>query len=174
MCPEHLFGSTNKGNTMLTDGRVGSGRRTARRRGEAGPGRTGRRRVGSPRRQPFLLPFSASNTPVVNVSSDARTSGFLGKPMGEQNVRFDDRLISGFVGGTAGALRSWLLTSGPTPICFCKPFSCRECPGKTVHVVFYSAHIFLFSSMPCVKKVPGHALLEKGLQRQKGGSLVSS
>ena len=27
------------------------------------------------------------------------------------------------------ALRCWLLTSVPTPICLCKPFSCKACPG---------------------------------------------
>ena len=48
----------------------------------------------------------------------------------------------------------WLLTSVPTPICLCKPFfSCKACPGN----------------------FPGHALHEKGLQRQMGvGPLVSS
>ena len=34
-----------------------------------------------------------------------------------------------FITGTKRALRSWLLTSVPTPICLCKPFSCRACPG---------------------------------------------
>ena len=33
---------------------------------------------------------------------------------------------------TASALRSWLLTSVPTPICPCKPFSCKACPG--IHI----------------------------------------
>ena len=54
--------------------------------------------------------------------------------MEEQNQRLtrgwpvvDKRLIS----GTASALRSWLLTSVPTPICLCKPFSCKACPGTT-------------------------------------------
>ena len=38
--------------------------------------------------------------------------------------------------------------------CLCKPFSCKACPGK---------------------RVPGHAVHEKGLQRQIGvGTLVSS
>ena len=30
---------------------------------------------------------------------------------------------------TTATLRSWLLTSGLTPICPCKPFSCKACPG---------------------------------------------
>ena len=33
------------------------------------------------------------------------------------------------------ALRSWLLTSVLTPICPCKPFSCKACPGKDVQDV---------------------------------------
>ena len=37
----------------------------------------------------------------------------------------DQRLIS----GTASALRSWLLNSVPAPVCLCKPFSCKACPG---------------------------------------------
>ena len=35
-----------------------------------------------------------------------------------------------FITGTASALRCWLLTSVPTPICRCKPFSCKACLGK--------------------------------------------
>ena len=42
----------------------------------------------------------------------------------------DDRLISGlFMRGAAAALRSWLLTSGPSPICRWKPVSRKACPG---------------------------------------------
>ena len=33
------------------------------------------------------------------------------------------------ISGTASALRSWLLTRVPMPICLCKPFSCKACPG---------------------------------------------
>ena len=34
-----------------------------------------------------------------------------------------------FISGTRSALSSWLLTSGPTLFCLCKPFSCKACPG---------------------------------------------
>ena len=34
-----------------------------------------------------------------------------------------------FLSRTMAALRSWLLTNGPSPICLCKPFSCKACPG---------------------------------------------
>ena len=43
-------------------GLVGTGRRTAGRRGGAGTGSTGRRRPGLPRRQPTLLPSKQSAT----------------------------------------------------------------------------------------------------------------
>ena len=33
-----------------------------------------------------------------------------------------------FIRGTRSALCSWLLTHLPTPICICKPFSCKVCP----------------------------------------------
>ena len=35
-----------------------------------------------------------------------------------------------FIRGTTAALRSWLLTSGSTPTCLCKPLSCEACPGE--------------------------------------------
>ena len=43
------------------------------------------------------------------------------KPMEEQSPRFIRR--------TTAALRFCLLTSGPTPICPCTPWSCKACPG---------------------------------------------
>ena len=91
-------------------GRPGAGRRTAGRRGEAGPGRTGRRRVGSPRRQPSLLlsrASRASKTTVLNDSPEARTNEILCKLIEEHN----EPLFR----WTRAALRSWLLTNGPSP-----------------------------------------------------------
>ena len=35
-----------------------------------------------------------------------------------------------FISGTRSVLSSWLLTSVSSPICLCKPFSCKACPGK--------------------------------------------
>ena len=69
----------------------------------------------------------------------------------------DSRFITGssgghprFISGTRNALSSWLLTSVPSPICLCKPFSCKP-------------------------EIPGHALHDRGLQKQIGvGTLVSS
>ena len=87
-------------------GRVGSRRRTTGRRGGAGPGRTGLRRIGKPRRKPFLVPFKASNAPVLNDSSEARTREIPCKPKEEQNLRLTSglpvvykRFISGLSAG---------------------------------------------------------------------------
>ena len=71
ICLEHLFGGTDKGHFMSSPvesktrahhGPVGSGRRTAWRRGAARLGRTGRRWVDPAGRQPSLLPSSESRT----------------------------------------------------------------------------------------------------------------
>ena len=32
-----------------------------------------------------------------------------------------------FINGATAALRSWLLSGGPSPYCLCKPFSCKAC-----------------------------------------------
>ena len=105
----------------------------ARRGGGAGLGRTGRRQNSSPRRQASLLPSKASETRRLKVSPEERTSEILCKPMEEHN----DRLTSGlrpvyvrFITRTKSALCSWLLTSGPSPLCLCKPFSYKACPRK--------------------------------------------
>ena len=95
------------------------------------------------------------------------------KPTKQQNPRLTSgssavypRLIS----GTKSALRSWLLTSVPTPICLCKPFSCKACPG--ISLVRPSGETF---KRRVFDAFPAHALHEKGLQRQIGvGTLVSS
>ena len=34
-----------------------------------------------------------------------------------------------FMSGTRSALCSWMLTSAPSPVCLCKFFSCKACPG---------------------------------------------
>ena len=73
--------------TWTYHGRVRIGRRTAGRRGWAGTGRTGRRRVGSPRRQPSPLPSRRSKKTLLGVSLEARTKETLCKPKEEQNPR---------------------------------------------------------------------------------------
>ena len=54
-------------------------RRTAGWAGRAGPGGTGRRRVGAPRKQTTLLSLRASNNTVLNDYSEAQTSEFICK-----------------------------------------------------------------------------------------------
>ena len=43
-------------------------------------------------------------------------------------MRGSSAVYSQFISGTASALRFWLLTSVPTPICLFKAFSCKACP----------------------------------------------
>ena len=75
---------------------------TAGRRGGAGLGRTGRRRGGSPWRQPFILRSSASRTSetiVMNVSSTARTNEFVCEPVESQTRTYHGRVWAGRRGG---------------------------------------------------------------------------
>ena len=105
----------------------------ARRGGGAGSGTTVCQQNCAPREQSFLALFKASKTRRLNVSPEAQTSEILCKPMEEQNPRFtigSSPVYQRFITGTRRALCSWLLTSGTTPFCLCKPFSCRACPGK--------------------------------------------
>ena len=89
--------------TRTYHGRVGSGRRTAGPWGGAEPGKTGRRRVGSPRRQPSLAPpIRPTKTFVRHVYVSARTSEMPCKARGEQAV------YPQFIRGTTAALRSWM------------------------------------------------------------------
>ena len=77
----------------------------------------------------------ASKTSLLNVFPEARTSKIPFKPMAEQNLRLTTGLSAvhpRFITGTRSALGSWLLANGPTPICLCKPFSCKACPGNTL------------------------------------------
>ena len=65
--------------------------------------------------------------------SEARTNEILFKPMGEQSPWLTTGLRPVYprsICGTMAALRSWLLTSGPTPVCPSTPFSCKACPGE--------------------------------------------
>ena len=85
-------------------------------------GRTGRQRVGSPRKQedkkttvPLALRGMEDNCS--NVFSEARTDRGSKPAVDNQ-----------FITGTTAALRAWLWTSVPTPICFYISFSCKACP----------------------------------------------
>ena len=65
----------------------------------------------------------------LNVSPEARTSEILCKPNAGTKSAVDPAVYPRFINGTRSALCSLLLTSGPTPFCLCKPFSCKACPG---------------------------------------------
>ena len=127
--------------TKTYHGRIGTGRRTAGRRG-GGPARTGRRQIGSSRKQPFPVPSKASYITVLNVLSDARTSEILRKPAEEQNPRWTSR--------TKRALRSWLLTNGQAPFCFRKPFYSRHVP-RPQYVIVESLPYSVFGAEHCVE-----------------------
>ena len=111
---------------------TGGSRRGARRGGGAGSSRTICQQNCPPSGQSFLVPSKASKTRRLNVSPEARISKILCKPMEEQNPRLttgSSPVYQRLITGTRSALSSWLLTSGPTPFCLCKPFSCKACPG---------------------------------------------
>ena len=78
----------------------------------------------------------------MNDSPQAQTSEILCKPNAGTKSTVDPRFIT----GTRNALSSWLLTSGPTPFCLCKPFSCKACPG-----IAHSCRLFHLSNPK-----PGH------------------
>ena len=112
-------------------GRVGTAQ--GGRRGGATLGRTRCRHFGRLGSQLPLWPLRAIFTTVLNVSSQAQTRKILCKLLREQNVRLTTGLSAvypQFINGTTRPLRCWLLTSVPTPICLCKPFSCKACLGK--------------------------------------------
>ena len=113
-------------------GRVDTGRRTAGRRGRAETGSTGRRRDGSPRRKPYLLPPRRWKNDLLGVSLEARRKRTLWKPLGEQRPRSttgSQPVRPRFITGTRSALRSWMLTSVPPPVCHCNLFSRKAYPG---------------------------------------------
>ena len=100
-----------------------------------------------------------SKTTVLSDFSQARTKEILCKPVEEQSPPLttgsspvDQRYIT----GTRSALRCCLLTSIPTPICLCKVFSYKACPGKYNH---YNQGNTILKT--CVLK-PGHTASKSG------------
>ena len=126
-----LGGTHNLSNPKPGHTTGGSGR-GARRSGRAGSGRIGCQQNYSPRKQRSLVPSKASKKRRFNVSPEAQTNEILCKPTEKQNQRLttsSSPVYPRFISGTRSALSSWLLTSGTTPFCLCKPFSCKACPG---------------------------------------------
>ena len=111
---------------------TGGSRRGARRGGGAASGSTVHQQNCSPKGQSYPALSKAPEGRRLNVSPEERTSEFLCKPMEERNDRLNrgsSAVYHRSISGTRIALCSWLLTSGTTHFCFCKPFSCRACPG---------------------------------------------
>ena len=120
----HTPGGTWRGCAQRRGGRC--------KRGGAGQGGEGRRGTAaglSPRIYlSILLPREPRSNCPLDISSEARTNKILCKPnLGTQRA-VDER----FIRGTTAALRSWLLTSVPTPICLCKRCSCKAFPRKII------------------------------------------
>ena len=129
-CSGINLSSPKPGNTTDESGRGG-----ARRGGGAGHGltRPDADGVGPPRKQagvPLAFHTIVDNLPGFSLGAIAKES--LCEPMGKRNPQLtrncqpvDKRCIR----GTTAALRSWLPTKGPSPICLCKTFACEASPG---------------------------------------------
>ena len=106
-----------------------AGRGRARRQGKARPG--GRAGPGGDwdsggsvhpgKNYQFCPPGQRRHTSATIHRKHECTKSYLNR-MGEHG--------DGLIAGTTAAVRSWLLTSGQTPFCFCKCFSCKACPGS--------------------------------------------
>ena len=77
-------------------------------------------------------PQAQCKTIFLNISSHTQTRNPMETDKGTKHPVADwfSAVYPQFIIETASALRCWLLTSVPTPICLCKPFSCKACPGK--------------------------------------------
>ena len=97
-------------------------------------------------KQASLVPSKESKKCRLNISPEERTKENCCKEIEEQNpqlTRSSLPVYQRFITETTSALSCWLLTSGPTPFCLCKPFSCKACPGK-----WFRIRILL---QPCIR-----------------------
>ena len=143
--------------------RVGAHGRVARR-GRAGLFANRTVRLGN---NPSSHSPKASKTRRLNVSPEARTSESLCKPMEEQSPRLttgSSAVYQRFITGARSALSSWLPTSGTTPFCLCKPFSCKACSGIMM-ILMVSLIMMVMITMPRVS-VPDLKSLLGGPQRE--------
>ena len=109
----------------------GSGR-SARRSGRAGSSKIGCQQNYSPRKQKSTVPFKASKKRRFNVPPEARTSEIRFKALGEQNPRLTNgpSAVNQQDDGRSSFLAAdqWTVSF----FCFCKPFSCKACPGRNI------------------------------------------
>ena len=138
-------------------GRVGAAH------GGAGPGRTGRRRIGSSWKQPSLVLPRASSTYVLNASPGARTSEILCKPVEEPNPLL-----------TSGLSAVYPRDDGRSSFLAADQWTGANCVFVNL---FHARHVRenKYFTYIHIKHIPGDALHEKGLEGQKSASpLVSS
>ena len=130
--------------TRTYHGRVGAGGGRAAHSGAAGQGGVGQDgtptgRFDQETTDPVAL--QGIEDKLSKLSFGITNERILCKPREEQNPRltrglsavypqFISAVDNRFIRGTTAALRSWLLTSVPTPICLRKPFSCKACSGN--------------------------------------------
>ena len=131
--------------TRTHHGPVGSGRRTARRRGGAGLSRTGRRWVDPARGQPSLLPSSESRTlSWTSLRKHEQSNSYL-KPTEGQNPR----LTSGWPAVYLRFIRGWSAGRKALFVPGCWPVYRRLFvsvnPFHARNVREWSLHIFLLS-----------------------------
>ena len=90
-----------------------------------------------------------------------------------------------FTRGTSAALRSWLMTSGPAPLCLFKPFSCEACLGikhgiylddtnklymytYTYTYTYTYIHMYIFPEVPRMKRVYKNKKRRRSTGQQSG------
>ena len=115
--------------TTRGSGRHGAGRTAGR--GDAGQNKVPTFRSSWKPTAPLALQRNVNNCSK-SLSKHKQRKKILCKPLREQNVWLTTSLLPiylRFITATASALRCWLLTSVPTPICLCKAFSRKACPG---------------------------------------------
>ena len=153
--PEPTTGGTERGGAQQRGGRHRLG---AVGRGRAPPGAMGWRRVDAPRttagrcaeEKTVHLALQAPKTTVLDVSPQARTKKILCKPDRRTKRAVGEQLAtSWFISGARNALRSWPLTNEPTPLCPCKPFTRKACPGNQLYTYVHLIHVLCMHFLVC-------------------------
>ena len=136
-CPERLFGSKNsltcrvQNPDILRASPYGAARGRTAGAGVNGQHKTPTTRIFAQENQTLLPPRRWKND-LLGVPLEAGINEILCKHMEKQNLRWNrgsTAVYQQFISRTRSDLCSWLLTSEPTPLCLCKPFLCKTCPG---------------------------------------------
>ena len=75
------------------------------------------------------------------------------KPKKEFAVLKLESLSNRFIRETTAALRSWLLTNVPPPICLCKPYSCKACLITSRHITLHYTYRIQKTNTPRAGRV---------------------